>query len=139
MIATASVVSPLLSASNLTKTYITGEAQVTALAGVSFSVEPGEFVALMGPSGCGKSTLLHMCGAMDRPSSGTLRLQDRDLAAMGDDELTRVMVGSDRPVKADEEIGVHLPRNRIHLFDENGERIGSNDVLEVTAAREPGR
>ena len=54
-------------------------------------------------------------------------------------ELTRVMVGSDRAIKADEEIGVRLPRNRIHLFDENGERIGSNDVLEVTAAREPGR
>ena len=44
----------------------------------------------MGPSGCGKSTLLHLCGAMDRPDSGTLRLNDRDLSAMGDDELTRV-------------------------------------------------
>jgi multiple sugar transport system ATP-binding protein len=54
-------------------------------------------------------------------------------------ELTRVMVGSDRAVEADEEIGVRLPRNRIHLFDEHGERIGSNDVVEVTGAREPGR
>jgi ABC-type lipoprotein export system ATPase subunit len=81
---------PLLSASNLTKTYVTGEARVTALAGVSFEVAAGEFVALMGPSGCGKSTLLHLCGAMDRLSSGTLLLNDRDLAAMGDDELTRV-------------------------------------------------
>lgn len=81
---------PLLTAENLQKTYITGEARVTALAGVSFTVEPGDFVALMGPSGCGKSTLLHLCGAMDRPSSGTLRLNDRDLSAMGDDELTRV-------------------------------------------------
>ena len=44
----------------------------------------------MGPSGCGKSTLLHLCGAMDRPTSGTLRLNDRDLSSMGDDELTRV-------------------------------------------------
>jgi len=57
---------------------------------VSFDVEAGDFVALMGPSGCGKSTLLHLCGAMDRPSSGSLRLDDRDLSAMGDDELTRV-------------------------------------------------
>jgi putative ABC transport system ATP-binding protein len=81
---------PLLSASNLTKTYVTGEARVTALAGVSFEVAAGEFVALMGPSGCGKSTLLHLCGAMDRPTSGTLTLGDRDLSAMGDDELTRV-------------------------------------------------
>ena len=81
---------PLLTAENLQKTYVTGEARVAALAGVSFSVEPGDFVALMGPSGCGKSTLLHLCGAMDRPTSGTLRLNDRDLSSMGDDELTRV-------------------------------------------------
>ena len=81
---------PLLSAANLTKTYVTGEARVAALAGVSFDVEAGAFVALMGPSGCGKSTLLHLCGAMDRPSSGALRLNNRDLSAMGDDELTRV-------------------------------------------------
>jgi putative ABC transport system ATP-binding protein len=81
---------PLLAAENLQKTYVTGEARVAALAGVSFTVEPGDFVALMGPSGCGKSTLLHLCGAMDRPTSGTLRLDGRDLSAMGDDELTRV-------------------------------------------------
>jgi len=81
---------PLLVADHLQKTYVTGEARVTALAGVSFTVERGDFVALMGPSGCGKSTLLHLCGAMDRPTGGTLRLGDRDLAAMGDDELTRV-------------------------------------------------
>ncbi|HUQ89338.1 MAG TPA: ABC transporter ATP-binding protein [Vicinamibacterales bacterium] len=80
----------LLSASNLTKTYVTGEARVSALAGVSFEVAAGDFVALMGPSGCGKSTLLHLCGAMDRLSSGTLLLNDRDLSKMGDDELTRV-------------------------------------------------
>jgi putative ABC transport system ATP-binding protein len=80
----------VLVAENLHKTYVTGEARVSALAGVSFAVERGDFVALMGPSGCGKSTLLHLCGAMDRPTSGTLRLNDRDLAAMEDDELTRV-------------------------------------------------
>ena len=81
---------PLLAASNLQKIYTTGDARVAALAGVSFEVAAGEFVALMGPSGCGKSTLLHLCGAMDRPSGGTLRLNDRDLAALGDDDLTRV-------------------------------------------------
>jgi putative ABC transport system ATP-binding protein len=81
---------PLLTAENLQKIYVTGEARVTALAGVSFAVEKGDFVALMGPSGCGKSTLLHISGAMDRPTSGTLRLNDRDLSSMGDDELTRV-------------------------------------------------
>jgi putative ABC transport system ATP-binding protein len=81
---------PLLAASDLQKIYDTGEARVTALAGVSFEVAAGDFVALMGPSGCGKSTLLHLCGAMDRPTGGSLRLNDRDLSAMGDDELTRV-------------------------------------------------
>jgi putative ABC transport system ATP-binding protein len=81
---------PVLAAADLQKTYVTGEARVTALGGVSFDVAAGDFVALMGPSGCGKSTLLHLCGAMDRPSGGTLRLNDRDLSSMGDDELTRV-------------------------------------------------
>ena len=81
---------PLLAAKDLQKTYVSGEARVSALAGVSFDVEAGDFVALMGPSGCGKSTLLHLCGAMDRLTGGSLRLNDRDLSTMGDDELTRV-------------------------------------------------
>ena len=81
---------PLLSADNLQKTYVTGEARVAALAGVSFAVDAGDFVALMGPSGCGKSTLLHLCGAMDRASSGAIALNGRDLSSLGDDELTRV-------------------------------------------------
>ncbi len=81
---------PLLSAVNLHKTYVTGEARVTALAGVSLALEPGEFVALMGPSGCGKSTLLHLCGAMDRPSAGTVTFEGRDLSSLSDDELTKV-------------------------------------------------
>jgi putative ABC transport system ATP-binding protein len=81
---------PLLAADNLQKTYVTGEARVTALAGVSFAVEAGDFVALMGPSGCGKSTLLHLCGAMDRASSGAIALNGRELSSLGDDELTRV-------------------------------------------------
>ncbi len=81
---------PVLSAANLTKTYVSGDARVTALGGVSFEIAAGDFVALMGPSGCGKSTLLHLCGAMDRPSAGTVHLNGRDLSALGDDELTRV-------------------------------------------------
>ena len=79
---------PLLVASDLTKTYTGGTATVSALAGVSFALERGDFVALMGPSGCGKSTLLHLCGAMDRPSSGSIVLEGRALATLPDDELT---------------------------------------------------
>ncbi len=81
---------PVLVADNLQKTYVSGETRVTALAGVSFAIEAGDFVALMGPSGCGKSTLLHLCGAMDRASAGTIALNGRDLARLEDDGLTRV-------------------------------------------------
>jgi ABC-type lipoprotein export system ATPase subunit len=81
---------PLLSALDLQRTYTTGEARVSALAGVSLTLEPGDFVALMGPSGCGKSTLLHLCGAMDRPSSGTVTFEDRNLSSLSDDALTRI-------------------------------------------------
>ena len=81
---------PLLTATDLQKTYVSGDARVAALAGVSFSLDKGDFVALMGPSGCGKSTLLHLCGAMDRPTSGDLLLNGRDLGTLGDDALTRV-------------------------------------------------
>jgi putative ABC transport system ATP-binding protein len=63
---------------------------VVALAGVSLEVEQGDFVALMGPSGCGKSTLLHLCGAMDRPTEGTVHFDGRDLTTLSDDELTRL-------------------------------------------------
>jgi len=81
---------PVLVAEDLQKTYTSGDARVTALAGVSFAVEPGDFVALMGPSGCGKSTLLHLCGAMDRASAGRVTLNGRNLATLGDDDLTHV-------------------------------------------------
>jgi len=67
-----------------------GEARVAALAGVSLTLERGDFIALVGPSGCGKSTLLHLCGAMDRPSSGRVIFEERDLSTLNDDELTRL-------------------------------------------------
>lgn len=67
-----------------------GEAVVEAVRGVSFTLEAGDFVALMGPSGCGKSTLLHLCGAMDRPTSGSLTIAGVTPATLGDDELTRL-------------------------------------------------
>ncbi len=64
--------------------------EVTALDGVGLTLEAGVFVAVVGPSGCGKSTLLHLCGAMDRPTAGEVRLAGRSLAALDDDALTRL-------------------------------------------------
>lgn len=75
---------------NLTKTYSTGGVETKALDGVSLSIEPGEFVAIMGPSGCGKSTLLHMLGGLDRPSSGEVWINDQAISKMRDDDLTRL-------------------------------------------------
>jgi len=81
---------PMLDARDLQKRYVSGDAAVVALAGVSLSLEAGDFVALMGPSGCGKSTLLHICGAMDAPSAGELRFEGQTLTGLADDALTRV-------------------------------------------------
>ena len=70
---------------DVVKTFGAGSTEVKALGGVSLSVAPGEFVALMGPSGCGKSTLLHLAGAMEEPSAGRVRVKGREL---GDLNLT---------------------------------------------------
>jgi putative ABC transport system ATP-binding protein len=80
----------ILTAQDVEKTYAgTGE-PVVALRRVSLTLAAGEFVAVMGPSGCGKSTLLHVCGAMDRPTSGSVRIGERDLATLDDASLTRL-------------------------------------------------
>jgi putative ABC transport system ATP-binding protein len=81
---------PILAAKSLTKTYRMGEVTVSALAGVDFSVERGEFVAIMGPSGSGKSTLLHLLGGLDYPTSGEVYLNDQPLSGLSDDQITRL-------------------------------------------------
>lgn len=73
---------------NLTKTYKQGTAEVFALDNVSFSVDKGEFIAVIGASGSGKSTLIHMLGCVDTPSSGHLKIEDVDLSTLNDDQLT---------------------------------------------------
>lgn len=77
----------LLKVENLTKVYGKDENTVRALEGVSFSIEKGEFVAIVGPSGSGKSTLLHILGGVDRPTSGRVLLNGTDVYASGDDKL----------------------------------------------------
>ena len=80
---------PVLETKNLTKQYRMGDVTVSALDGVDFSVERGEFVAIMGPSGSGKSTLLHLLGGLDTPSSGEIILAGQPLSGMSDDQITR--------------------------------------------------
>lgn len=72
---------------NLTKIYGSGENEVRALNGVSFSVEKGQFLAIIGPSGSGKSTLLHILGGVDRPTSGKVWLDGQDVYAQNEEQL----------------------------------------------------
>jgi putative ABC transport system ATP-binding protein len=75
----------MLSATNLTKSYLSGGQPLTVLKEVSLNVEPGGFLAVVGPSGCGKTTLLGLLAGLDVPSSGTVRLDGHDLGALGED------------------------------------------------------
>ena len=77
----------ILQIEHLTKTYGTGDTAVRALDDVSFTVAAGEFVAIIGSSGSGKSTLLHMIGGVDRPTSGTVRLNGEDVFQRSDEQL----------------------------------------------------
>jgi putative ABC transport system ATP-binding protein len=79
---------------DVTKHFGEGGARVTALDGVDLTVGSGEFVAVAGPSGSGKSTLLLLLGALDRPSSGGLRFDGRDLGELPDAELARLRLGT---------------------------------------------
>jgi len=81
---------PILSAVNLTRSYPLSGTFVNALRGVSLEMNAGDFIAIMGPSGCGKSTLLQLCGAMDRPDSGSLLLDGRDVTTLDDAALTQL-------------------------------------------------
>lgn len=78
----------ILQTKDLKKYYGAGDTQVRALDGVDLQVENGEFVAIVGTSGSGKSTLLHMLGGLDRPTSGSVVVDGRDLSTLKDEELT---------------------------------------------------
>jgi len=80
----------VLEATDIHKSYDRGDETIPVLNGLTVSLDAGSFTTLVGPSGCGKSTLLHICGAMDRPTSGAVRLDGESLDTLNDDGLTRV-------------------------------------------------
>jgi putative ABC transport system ATP-binding protein len=81
---------PLIEAHDLWRSYDMGEETVHALRGVSFAIDPGEYVAVMGPSGSGKSTLMNIIGCLDTPTRGTYSLRGKRVSEMNDDDLATV-------------------------------------------------
>lgn len=131
----------VLKAENLIKIYGKGENQVKALNGVSLSVEKREFVAVVGTSGSGKSTLLHMLGGLDRPDSGKVYIEDKDIFALKEEELTifrRRKIGfvfqsyNLVPVLSVYE-NVVLP---VELDGKKADRAFVNDILDTLGIRE---
>ena len=85
---------PVIELDNVTKVYPLPSGNVTALSGISLTIDEGEFVAIMGPSGSGKSTLLNQIGCLDRPTSGDLFLAGKNIREMDDRELTSLRLSS---------------------------------------------
>ena len=77
----------ILKVENLVKTYGKGENQINAVDNVSFTIDKGEFVAIVGASGSGKSTLLHLLGGVDRPTSGKVYIDGKDIYSLNNDNL----------------------------------------------------
>jgi putative ABC transport system ATP-binding protein len=80
----------LIRTENLSKTYINGDVKTRAVIDASFSVDKGEFVAIMGPSGSGKSTLMQMLGLLDRPTKGEYFLNEKNIKNLSDDEMADI-------------------------------------------------
>ncbi|HBP00334.1 MAG: hypothetical protein UU48_C0006G0148 [Candidatus Uhrbacteria bacterium GW2011_GWF2_41_16] len=78
---------------NITKTYEVGGESFQVLRGVTFTIQDGEFVAIMGPSGSGKSTLMHILGALDTPTTGTYFLNGKDVSVLTEDALADIRLG----------------------------------------------
>jgi putative ABC transport system ATP-binding protein len=87
---TAADALPVIDLHDVTKTYQTGTLSVQAVRGVTLTIAPGEYVAIMGPSGSGKSTLMHILGCLDPLTTGSYRLAGQDVSRMSDDELAEI-------------------------------------------------
>jgi len=83
-------VSIAIETENLVKTYLTGKVETPALRGINLRVERGEFLSIVGPSGSGKSTLLNLLGALDKPTSGTVRIDGVDISKLNDNQLAEL-------------------------------------------------
>ena len=84
----------MIKVTNLCKVFRTEEIETTALAGVSFEIKDGEFVAIMGPSGCGKSTLLNILGLLDNPSDGSYELLGQEVGKLKEKDRTKFRKGN---------------------------------------------
>ncbi len=87
---TVTTVLPLIRMAGVTKTYDAGELAVEALRGIDLEIEKGQMVAIIGPSGSGKSTLMHILGCLDAPTSGSYRLEGRDVSELGGFQLAAI-------------------------------------------------
>jgi putative ABC transport system ATP-binding protein len=81
---------PVIELEEIRRTYVMGEEEVHALAGVDLTVETGDYLAVMGPSGSGKSTLMNVIGCLDSPTSGSYRLQGTEVSNLADDRLAEI-------------------------------------------------
>ena len=86
----------MIEVKDITKTYGSGDTAFQALKGVSFTINDGEFVAIMGPSGSGKSTMMHILGCLDTPTRGEYFLDGKDVSKLTDEELAEIRKDKDR-------------------------------------------